>query len=375
MVCDVDLSIADATWIHTVEVARGFAGEGLDVDLVARGPNPELDGVRYTQGRGADANRISRLVSLNLHVARLLWKRRRAARRLYVRHRWSLMPVLFAGRLLGYRVVTQVDDIPYGRGYEFEISPAIDWAQRLCTIVMARLAHGIVAVTAQIKGLLVNEFHARGERIAVLPNGVDIDFFHPLPRDEAIARVGLDPALRYLVFCGHLAPWVDYDALIGGFAAAARQVPDARLLLVGDGHQRERVERQSAELGVAPLVTITGFIRDRARVRDYLSAATVAIASHQSAYIDRIGVSPTKVAEYLAVGRAVVVKDVPGLREVVQEGGVGLVVRDAETMGQALVELLEPGRADELGARGRALAEERFAWPSIVHRTVPLFGL
>ena len=52
------------------------------------------------------------------------------AKRLYVRYRWSLMPVLIVGRLLGYRVVTQVDDIPYGRGYQFEISPVADHVQR-----------------------------------------------------------------------------------------------------------------------------------------------------------------------------------------------------------------------------------------------------
>ena len=160
MVCDVDLAVPDATRVHTVEVARNFAAEGLAVDLVARGPDPEVDGVRYLQGQGADSQRLTRVATLNAGVLRLLWSRRMVAKRLYVRYRCSLMPVLIAGRLLGYRVVTQVDDIPYGRGYQFEISPVADHVQRLGTTLMGRLARGVVAVTPELKRLLVEQFHA-----------------------------------------------------------------------------------------------------------------------------------------------------------------------------------------------------------------------
>ena len=97
MVCDVDLAVPDATRVHTVEVARNFAAEGLAVDLVARGPDPHLEGVRYLQGQGADSQRATRVATLNAGVLRLLWSRRGLARRLYVRYRWSLMPVLIAG--------------------------------------------------------------------------------------------------------------------------------------------------------------------------------------------------------------------------------------------------------------------------------------
>src|SRR5690242_2565321 len=151
MVCDVDLGIADAGRTHTLEVARCFAEEGLDVDLVALGPDPEVAEVRFFSGSGSDRDRILRFFTLNLHVFRLLWQLRGSARRLYVRHRWTLIPTELVGWLLGYRIVTQIDDVPYGRGYEQKLSPVVDYAKRFFAWLMGRIAVGIVAVTPEIK--------------------------------------------------------------------------------------------------------------------------------------------------------------------------------------------------------------------------------
>jgi glycosyltransferase involved in cell wall biosynthesis len=376
MICDVDLREANATRVHTLEVARGFAAEGLEIDLLCRGPDPEVPGVRYARAVGTDQQRIRRLASLNAQTVRLLWQRRAAARRLYVRHNWTILVALLLGRALGYRIVTQVDDVPYGRGYELDISPVADYVRRVAALIMGQLAHGIVAVTPQIKGLLVELFKVPPERVTVLPNGVDVEFFHPLPRADALARLGLDPGLRYILFVGEFAHWVDFDTILDSFALVSGNRPDARLILVGDGYKRAHVQRRIRELGIEDRVTITGAVRDREKVRDYVAAATVALAAHRREHCARIGVSPVKVAEYLASGRAVVAIDVPGLRETLVQTGAGRVVSpDPVAMSAAIVDLLADDRAAQLGVRGRELAEERFAWRMIVRRTLPLFGI
>lgn len=374
MVCDVDLARADATRTHTVEVARGFAEENFDVQLVARGPDPGIDGVSFTPGVGSDRQRVRRVASLNLRTIQLLRRQRRTARRFYVRPQWTLMPALFAGRLLRYRVVVQIDDLPFGPSYRGDIPVLHDYFKRAVVIALGRLADGLVAVTAEIKGLLVDEFKVPAAKIAVLPNGVDIDFFRPTAREAAIERVGLDGNNRYVVFCGRLAPWVDFDTLLGAFSLVARQREDARLLLIGDGEARSEVEVLSEQLGLNSAVSITGFVQDRVAVRDYLAAATLTVISHRSSYVDRIGVSPTKLAESLAAGRAVVIKEVRGMRELVESADAGIVVPgDKVAMAQAILSLLDPHEADRLGANGRRLAEERFSWRSVVRGTLPLF--
>ncbi|MDX6696626.1 MAG: hypothetical protein QOE65_23 [Solirubrobacteraceae bacterium] len=375
MVCDVDLGVPDATRTHTVEVARGFAGEGLDVDLVARGPDPGLSGVRYTEGAASDAGRRERLTGVNGAAISRLRERRGEATRCYVRHEWAQLPVLTAARTLGYRVVTQVDDVAYGRGYRGEISPAADYPRRGATVAMGRLAHGVVAVTAEIKGLLVDDFRVPADKVAVLPNGVDVERFRPLDRGEAQAVVGLSADHDHAVFTGRFAEWVDFDTILEGFAAAARDRPRARLVLVGDGAERDLVSGLVSRLGVEERVIRPGFVADPDRVVAYVGAAVVGLSANRPSLRARIGVSPVKLAEYLAAGRAVVATDIPGVRETVEASGAGIVTPvDVAAFGAALGELLDdPARADALGAAGRRAAVERLSWPSVVRRTLPLF--
>lgn len=376
MVCDVDLGVPDGARTHTIEIARGFARAGLNVHLVARGSDPQIEGVRYRPARGLENERFLRVASINLRTIEVLWRERRTARRLYVRHKWSTMPATVVGRLLGYRIVSEVDDVPYGRGYHGELPLAVDYFKRAMTIAMGRLSHGVVAGTEEASRLLAGQFHVPRERIGVIPIGVDVDYFHPLDRPQAIQRAGLDPDRQYVLFVGQFASWVDFDTLIAAFAIVAGHRSDARLLLVGDGEGRAHIEAMVRELGIQDAVIMTGFLRDREQVRDLLGAATVALASHRGEHLNRIGMNATKLAEYLASGRAIVAKDVARLREMLADSGAGIVVpEDPEAMAEAILSLLEPGRADELGAVGRRVAQERYSWESTVQQTLPLFGI
>jgi glycosyltransferase involved in cell wall biosynthesis len=373
MVCDVDLDTPDGARTHTVEVARGFARAGMQVHLIARGSDPGIAGIEYSGARGREWERGRRLLSINARAIAALWRNRRHARRLYARHKWTTLPPTILARLLGYRVVTEVDDIPYGRGYQGEISTHIDYFHRAMTVLMGRLTHGVVAGTIEAKALLTEEFRIPDKRVNVIPIGVDVAYFANLDRDAALRRCGLEPGNRYVVFVGHFASWVDFDTLLRAFAIVARKRPDARLLLVGDGERRAEAEATIQELGIAHAVTPTGYLRDREAVRDLLASATVLVASHRGEHLDRIGMNATKIAEYLASGRAVVAKDVARLREMIEETGAGRVARDAAEMAAAIESLLDPAQADAVGSVGRELAANRYSWDSTIGQTLPMF--
>jgi glycosyltransferase involved in cell wall biosynthesis len=376
MLCDVDFSFPDATRTHTIEVAKAFVTEGFEVDLVARGPDPEADGIRYRRANGTESQRARRLATINMHAIGLLWRRRRAADRFYVRDNWSCFPAMVAARILGYRVVSQVDGIPYGPGYHSELPLPVDYVKRAVAVASGRLSHGLLAVTPQIKALLVDVAHVPSERVAVIANGVDLDFFQPMSREEAIGRLGLDPACRYVVFCGGFHPWSNFDGMLEAFAEVSRQRPEARLLLVGDGPERDRIEDNARRLALERVVVMTGLVHERERVRDYLAAATLTLLLYRPGDVTRTSASPIKLTEYLASGRAVVAADIPGVREILEDHGAGLVVPDRpQDIAQAIIELLDPARADELGAAGRRFAQERLSWRSVVQRTLPLFDL
>ena len=210
----------------------------------------------------------------------------------------------------------------------------------------------------------------------VLPNGVDPELFQPQDRAAAAAASGLDPAHRHVVFVGGFQPWVDFATLLDGFAAVAGGDPDARLVLVGDGPEAPAVDARIASLGIGDRVIRTGYVTDRRRVAALVGAAVVCVVPLIGARRERIGVSPVKVPEYLAAGRAVVGTDLPGMREVLEESGGGETVPagDAAALGAAVARLLaDPVAADARGARGRQAAEALYAWNALVARAATLF--
>jgi glycosyltransferase involved in cell wall biosynthesis len=373
MVCDVDLDTPDGACTHTIEVAHGFARTGLHVHLIARGGNPELPGVDYTCAQGTERERLRRLLSINTSTIAALWRRRHHARRLYARHKWTTLPATIAGRVLGYSVVSEVDDVPYGRGYKGPIHVHVDLFKRMTTTLMGWLSDGVVAGTEEVRALLVGQFRVPRQRISVIPIGVDVNYFADLDREASLRRVGLDPGHRHVLFVGQFAPWVDFDVLLDAFATVIREAPDARLVLVGDGELRPQVEESVRALGIEHVVTLTGFVRDREAVRDLLASAVVVVASHRADHLDRIGMNATKIAEYLASGRAVVAKDVARLREMIEEPGAGCVASDAGEMAAAIVALLDPIHADAVGSIGRELAIRRHSWDSTISQTLPMF--
>jgi glycosyltransferase involved in cell wall biosynthesis len=375
MLCDVDLDVPDATRTHTVEVARGFVRAGLHVSLVARGRDPELADVTYRAGNGAEHQKLRRLTTINVQAAAALWRERACADRFYVRDNWSCFPAIVLARVLGYRVVVQVDGIPYGPTAE-DPHRALDLIKRRVAIATGRLAEGQLAVTPEIKRLLVELARVPDERVSVIPNGVDLDFFTPIPRAEAIARLDLDPNRSYLVFCGGFHPWSDFETMLSAFARVRDRRSDTTLILVGDGPEREHIEATATRLGLADDVLITGMVGSRERVRDYLAAATITLLAYDTSRVDRTSASPIKLTEYLAMGRAVVAVEIPGIRPLVADSGAGLVVPgEAGALADAILELVAGDQADRCGAAGRRLAEERLSWARVIERTLGLFEL
>ena len=100
-------------------------------------------------------------------------------------------------------------------------------------------------------------------------DGADTDTFTPVDRKDAIRSAGLDPRCQYVVFIGLFAPWVDFDVMLTAFAEVGGTRPDARLVLVGDGAERPRVNALIDELDLGDRVLSTGFVAEQERVRPH----------------------------------------------------------------------------------------------------------
>jgi glycosyltransferase involved in cell wall biosynthesis len=378
IVSDVDLGRIDAPMVHTCAVARFLAEAGVRVDLVARGPDPGLPGVRYHAAAEGPVGRGARLAGVNRTALRVLRANRATLDALYVRKDWGSLPAMLEARRLGLRVVTEVNDLPYGRHFPREEGAyawLADHAKRGFGRAIWRTSTHVVAVTDGLKSLIAAEYGVAPTKITVLPNGVDAAAIVPLDRDEAVARAGLPESRVFVVFIGSLEWRVDWQTMMRAFAAAAASRPALTLVLVGDGPDADAVDSLADELGIADRVIRTGFVAERARVNDVMGAARVCLVPLRQEARGTIGASPLKLTEYFAAGRAVVATDVPGVHEMIERSGAGILVPpgDVDVLASAVGGLADDAEAAErMAAAGRAAAEQTYSWSAIAERLAQL---
>ena len=165
---------------------------------------------------------------------------------------------------------------------------------------------------------------------------------------------------------GRLAPPKRPDLAVRALAAVRARIPEAELLVVGDGALRPDAERLASGLGLRGSVRFLGHRDD---VPELLAEAECALLAS-----DYEG-CPLAVVEALAAGVPVVATDAGGIRELVRDGHTGAVTApDVDSLAAALEAVLaDPARAVELGAEGRREAASRLSLETMVGSLVTLY--
>jgi colanic acid/amylovoran biosynthesis glycosyltransferase len=197
---------------------------------------------------------------------------------------------------------------------------------------------------------------ARGfpaERIFTHYNGVDLEFFRPAEIESDGKRI---------FHVGRLVEKKGTELLLRALVGVRAEVPDAHLMICGDGPLRASLERRAGELGLGDAVTFVGQLLPRDIAAMLRRGAVLAAPSITAKSGDAEGL-PNVVVEAAASGLPVVASDHGGIGEAVIDGQTGFLVPEHDTalLAARIVELLQ---ADEMrrqfGTAGRKLAEQRF---------------
>ena len=246
------------------------------------------------------------------------------------------------------------------------------WAARLTY----RLADRIVTVSEQTKTRLASVWQVDPNKVHVIPNGVDIERFRPDTNAGPVRqRLGLADA-PVVMFVGGFYPWHGVDVLVDSFARVAQSLPEARLLLVGDGPVRGRIEAQVARLGLAQQVVFTGMI-DHATVPDMLAAADVVTLPYPE-LPEELWFSPLKLYEYMAAGKAILASDAGQISQVIDHNATGILLKpgSVEALSQGICRLLQDETLRrQLGQNARRQAVARHAWHSQIEKLTAVYQL
>jgi len=247
------------------------------------------------------------------------------------------------------------------------LPPVVMTAHNLPTITarwslrwVARKARAVIAVSEAVR-MAVIACGADRETIFVVPNGIDLARFATLPaRDAARRSLGIADGDRTIVSVGRLAWEKGFDALLRAARLLRHEMPDVRVIIVGDGPERTRLEDLSARLRLASTVRFAGRVDD---VLPWLRSADVVVAPSRS---EGQGIA---VLEAMAAGRPVVASAVGGLRETVEHGVTGLLTRpgDPRDLASALRRvLMDPHALQAMGDAARRRALERYSLDAMV---------
>ena len=244
------------------------------------------------------------------------------------------------------------------------ISGLLRWrASRLLRFNLG-VAGLVICVSDEAKAQLMRAWGVAAEKIAVMPNGVDVRLFRPdaEARERVRTRLGLGTS-PVIVFAGGFFGWHDVSTLLDAFAQVLARHPDARLLLIGDGGERQRMMDRARHFGLAHAVQFTGRVL-HGDVPSLLSAADIAVAPYP-VLEQGFWFSPLKVFEYMATGLAIVATDVGQIRQVLRQDTSGLLVPpgDAASMAAALQRLLaDADLRRRLGDQARRDAVQQHSW-------------
>lgn len=249
-------------------------------------------------------------------------------------------------------------------------------AERHLLDVADRIISSTPAEEAQLRWLL----HADTRKVTVIPPGVDLELFHPIPPEAAKAAIGVPPSDKLLLFAGRIEPLKGVDTLIRAMALLRGRpgIPERLCLSVIGGDpsddpaaansEMERLKQLREELGIGDIVTFLG-ARDQDTLQFYYSAAeAVIVPSHYESF-------GLVALEAMACGTPVVASEVGGLAFLVRDGETGFHVpdRDPEALCEAIGALLSDAALRErLGLQAAAYARQ-YAWPIIADRIVKVY--
>ncbi|MBW2412530.1 MAG: glycosyltransferase [Deltaproteobacteria bacterium] len=264
-------------------------------------------------------------------------------------NRVAVFTKLFLARSL--RVVVNVHEVMSRHLIEAHPFAIERLVQRWLSRLVFKNADLIVAVAEGVKNDLVAHFGAHPEKIAVVPNPIDLNLIRRMAAEPLEDMPRGDSGAALIVAAGRLVKLKGFDLLIRAFADLPDEIR-ARLMIVGDGEERQNLQKLVERLRLDKKVFLIGSKKNPWK---YMARADIfVLSSHTEAF-------PNVLGEALALEIPVLATDCSaGIREYLQNGKCGLIVPpgDKKALTRGLTQMLTDS---ELGRRLVKQAAERVA--------------
>ncbi|HKP51544.1 MAG TPA: glycosyltransferase family 4 protein [Chloroflexia bacterium] len=363
----LDLGAANAiqTYSTVRELKRVLSGTQLAVPrwLRERSAFDEIGAMHLPRPA---INKLSRIISwagwsyiertlyaLMLVLLLVRWRvRRRGYRVLYVRDSVCAAWLSLLKGLHGAKVIYEVHDLEASHPSKASKWPRPFWSRFLPWLDRAALTRSdrLVSLTETFRHWVATQHLHPESEVVVIPDAFDPALYYPQDKMGARAVLGLPTDAYIIGYAGLTFAYRRLDLLVEAFASLTKAFPEMVLLLVG-GRPDEVTELRtlSEKLGIEPdrLVMPGQVPQDRTAL--YLNASDVLVIPDT---VTAMTASPLKLFEYMATGKPIVCKDMPALREILDDTSARFFESgDGEALADAISRMkLHPDESTELGA-------------------------
>ncbi len=226
-------------------------------------------------------------------------------------------------------------------------------------IRVARAFRSIITVSHNARNDIADQFKIDRGRLTVIPNGVDLALFRPMP---AVSR----EKNRVMTINSADVPLKGLGYLLRAVASLKKK-RNLRLIVVGTLKKNGSIKQLIRELGIGDCITFTGRLDDDSFVKEYARATMAVIPSVYEGF-------GLPAAEAMACGVPVISTTGGALPEVVGNAGVLVPPADHKALACAIDDLMEnPERRAELGMAGLERATKQFSWRQTAKKTITVY--
>lgn len=357
---------------HTLRLSQKLRARGVDAYVITRHHRglaryEEVDGVpTYRVGKG-DGNKAVAAASFMAGALRVLREQRRRTNVIHAHQLLSPSTIGMIARAASGKPLVMNPHRSGPLGDVGILTLRRPTSGKLRLAAARRLGDAFVCISPAIHEELAGA-GIPAERLWDIANGVDVDHFAPAaPARKAELRRDLGfPEGPLAFYAGRLVKEKGLDVLLQAWAALRGRLPQARLLIMGEGDQEARLQALAGELGLRDVVR---FMPGRADVAPCLQAADVFVLPSFAEGL------PVALLEGMSTGLACVATATSGSAQLISDRANGRLpaVGDPAALAEALAEALAGPQAREWGERARQTVVQHYSLDSVADRYVQMY--
>ena len=213
------------------------------------------------------------------------------------------------------------------------------------------------------------------KNVIVIPQGVDTNIMKNLPKDKELQKkYNINDNDKVVMYLGSILSHSGLDVIFDDMGKILKEIPEFKLLVVGDGPDLERLKQQSKRLEIYEKIIFTGFVPYK-EVPRFCSLADLCINPFRMdgkyAFNDKL--TPVKFFDLLSCGKPVLATPLQGTLYDFPKESNTIIYESLDLFTGKMIELLKNDSLDEIGQRGREFVGKNFTWDSVTRKMLSEF--